>query len=593
MAQFETRWELALGAPVAALDGPFGHLQRVILSPPLRCVVALVVRYRWLPPHDIVVPVEQVAAATDAGVALAASRAELAHQPVFDAAHYLELTPSGAGAAVLRATQLGALTRATHHGRLAGLTTVLRRGEPAWSSDGRIGRVSRLLLTSSGELRQLVIHQQRSHRREVIVPIAWVHHLDARGVWIAAERAALDELPIYRSDRLIAADVAQALWDDEVVRSLDYADIDSSVCAGVVTLRGYAATPVSRARAERAARTVPGVLAVVNQIVIDGAVAGAVAQALASDARTRGENLFVQARHGVVSLRGAVGSADVSATAEACAAGVPQVRGIINAVLAPGVTITAGDLRVVQPAIGQEVYADMRIGRVAQVIIDPRLRRVTAIVVHSQLPDQATPQLRPDELTRHERLVIIPIDAVADVTDSAVLLNISGSAAAQYQELDPAHFMVPAADWLPPYPYCTADVLIGRPVETTESVSRTASSLRYAGASGVHDTPSWQQLSRGMPVQFRDQNVGTIEHIWVDSYHGGIGQIVVRLAASPHSEITVPLDQVSIVADLGAFANVDAAPLELLPAAPQARASDIVVHAERVGGEARSRSIER
>jgi hypothetical protein len=96
-----------------------------------------------------------------------------------------------------------------------------------------------------------------------------------------------------------------------------------------------------------------------------------------------------------------------------------------------------------------------------------------------------------------------------------------------------------------------------------------------------------------MPIQFRDHNVGTIEHIWVDLSHGGIGQIVVRLAVAPHNEITVPLDRISIVEDLGAFADVDAVPLELLPAARQAQASERVTHADLVGSETLSRSAER
>jgi len=84
------------------------------------------------------------------------------------------------------------------------------------------------------------------------------------------DRAALYCLPPYRPDSAIAADVDQALWSDEVIRALDIETIDVAVCDGVVILSGYATTPTSKARAERAARQVPGVPRGENQIMTNG-----------------------------------------------------------------------------------------------------------------------------------------------------------------------------------------------------------------------------------------------------------------------------------------------------------------------------------
>jgi len=139
----------------------------------------------------------------------------------------------------------------------------------------------------------------------------------------------------------------------------------------------------------------------------------------------------------------------------------------------------------------------------------------------------------------------------------------------QYDEFDSARFVAPAADWQAPYSYRTGNILIERPAEAMDRLNhRLARSLGNAGGKGMQNMPSWRQLSRGMPVQFRDGNVGTIEHILVDSYHGGIGEIVVRLAAPPHSEISVPLDLVSIIEDVGIFVDRDSIQVELLSAAP-------------------------
>jgi hypothetical protein len=76
--------------------------------------------------------------------------------------------------------------------------------------------------------------------------------------------------------------------------------IDITVRGGGVSLRGYAATPVSKARAEVAASSIAGVLRVVNQIVTDGELVAAVEQALARPAHPRTtDRRSVRARRGV------------------------------------------------------------------------------------------------------------------------------------------------------------------------------------------------------------------------------------------------------------------------------------------------------
>jgi len=566
MAQYETGLVCTIGAPVQAIDGPFGHLHAVILNSHLDRVVALVVRSGLLPPHDSIVPMEQVADATDAHILVRARRAELAHQLAFDSAHYLEFATSGAGTAALGGTQLGALAHMAHQGRL-GLTVVLRRNEPVWCSDGRAGRIRGMCLTPAGQVRSIVVDRRGRSRRAVLVPMAWVRYLDERGVWIAADRAALDRLPVYRPDHRIAADVEQALWNDEVVHALDIAEIGIAVAAGVVTLSGYAATPISKARAARAARAVPGVLGVVNQIVADSDVASAVAQALANDSRTRGQPVLVHARHGVITLSGAVASAMVHSTAEACAASVPPVRAVVNTLQAPGVAVAAADQRALQPGIGQAVHAtDAQLGRVTRVIINPRHRRVTAIVVHGRFLDPAcaTPPRWPEQMPRQERHVVIPISAVANMTDASVLLNISSSAAARYSDLDMASVTVPAQDWPAPYPYRHADVLIADCADAPSGTIWPArSDLPLADVGDPQDGANWQQLSRGMPVRFRDGGLGTIDHLWIDSYHHGRGAIVVRLAAPAHQDVVVPFDRVRAIDELGVLADMDSEQVEV------------------------------
>src|SRR5262249_44516284 len=160
-----------------------------------------------------------------------------------------------------------------------------------------------------------VIRKGRLLGRDVIVPVDWIRDIDDRVVHLATVRAALDRLPPYRSDADLAADVAGALEKDPVVRALAIDALDATVRYGVVTLRGHATTPESRARAEEVARDVPGVLRVENRIVSDDEIRAAVGEALARDPRTSGADVRIAADHGVLTLTGEVGRAEVRAAA--------------------------------------------------------------------------------------------------------------------------------------------------------------------------------------------------------------------------------------------------------------------------------------
>jgi osmotically-inducible protein OsmY len=280
---------------------------------------------------------------------------------------------------------------------------------------------------------------------------------------LALDRAAFHRLPDYRTDRAIAMDVDQALREDEMVRRLDKRSIDVAVGAGVVLLHGHATATASQTRAERAARDVRGVLKVTNQIVTDREIQLAVAQALASDERTRGYRLFVHVQRGVVSVSGGVSSTAARTAVETVAGCVPQVRAVINHVEGAEGAGATEDLRALFPDIGREVYtAETRLGCVERVIIHPRHRRVTALVVQGWMADlqRATAGSSLDPPPRRERRLVIPISAVRDVTANAVLLHISDDAAMRQADFDPAAYVQPTADWLPPYPYTHAEVLL-------------------------------------------------------------------------------------------------------------------------------------
>ena len=65
------------------------------------------------------------------------------------------------------------------------------------------------------------------------------------------------------------------------------AEVTVSAANGQITLAGIVPSSMTAAEVERAARAVPGVTGVNNQVMDDGSLARHVAEALAKDARTR------------------------------------------------------------------------------------------------------------------------------------------------------------------------------------------------------------------------------------------------------------------------------------------------------------------
>jgi len=340
----------------------------------------------------------------------------------------------------------------------------LRPGQQVFCRDGHAGHVTLLLLDPRGQVRQFVMHLGYLGH-DVIVPTDWVRESDAENVHLSVNRHALEGLSGYRPDSALAAEVDRALWNDDVLRQSDYHEINVAVSNGVVILNGYVMTGSIKARAEQAARKVPNVLGVENHLIPDEQVVIAVAQALARDARTREQRVYVSARNGFISLNGKVSSAAVRAAVEECAASVPVVRGVLNHVRAPGVARDDAEQRALQPHIGTEIYAsDSRLGQVERAIISPHNRRVTAIVAHGQFPKLAhsDPSVLPVEMLHAAREWhrVIPISAVSDVNASGVLLRISSVEAARLADFDPARFVTPGANWQLPYPYHFADVML-------------------------------------------------------------------------------------------------------------------------------------
>ncbi len=106
---------------------------------------------------------------------------------------------------------------------------------------------------------------------------------------------------------------------------------------GAVTLSGKVRSQAIKNTAEELARKVRGVSTVENRLIADTDVEVAVAQALASDARTRAgfPGILVGVVYGTAFLKGTVASAEIKKAAGEIAAKVPGVLRVSNELVAP------------------------------------------------------------------------------------------------------------------------------------------------------------------------------------------------------------------------------------------------------------------
>jgi len=301
-------------------------------------------------------------------------------------------------------------------------------------------------------------------------------------------------------DEDLAAAAVNALWANEILRRLDYGQIEVNVQAGSVQLNGHVVTRMNKARAEAAVRSVMGVLHVENRLVVDDHLGLEVARAIGADQRMTRQHVRVGVHHGFVVLSGQVGSTCVRDIAGELAAGVPQVRGVANYLQAPDAVVKSDKCAFMQPPMGREVYAtDGLLGNVERVIINPFDRTVASFAVRGRFPDPRFPGSGrfPDEIPQQDRCVVVPIQVVSCGMDGSVFLDIRRTEAAQYRECDTTDFVSPSRKWQPPYPYRWSDVRFERENASEPSRPEASNSLR-SGEKQPWPMPAAEDIQPGL-----------------------------------------------------------------------------------------------
>ena len=246
------------------------------------------------------------------------------------------------------------------------------------------------------------------------------------------------------SDDSILAEVWEAVRRYEVIRASDMGSFSISVQEGHVLLTGHVSKKYHRDLIEEIACSMPGVSAVQNKLVVDSDLTIQVAQALSKDERTRHFILPVGCAHGWVRLGGEVPRRELQIAAEEIAAQVPSVRGVLSR---PGVIGECPEIerQPIQPQIQAKVFDyNRQEGVVTQVVIQPRNRLVTHVVVSAS-------DFYNGRFMFHE--YVVPVEAMEVVDQDSVLLKRNGPPLNAFPTFEPSDYPSASLDWQPPYPY--------------------------------------------------------------------------------------------------------------------------------------------
>lgn len=236
---------------------------------------------------------------------------------------------------------------------------ILHAGSPVKQQESTVGQVDHLLIEpATGRISHLALRRGLLQREYIVVPIDHFTLANDGPVQLNPPLLALENLPHYQQpgeDRLLV-DVEEHLRDE----SHAFASVHATMIAGVLHLTGHVRSRELKHHASELARTIPGVSAVQNDILVGNRVttavptppfekptdevAAAVSYALAVDPRTEQCAIDVSHEDGVVYLRGEVKTLAEHHLAERLAADQPGVSAVKNEL-----TLHAQRLAVRQP----------------------------------------------------------------------------------------------------------------------------------------------------------------------------------------------------------------------------------------------------
>ncbi len=331
-----------IGDEVRCGDKSCGRLEKIILDPYTHRVVALVVSKGLLFRSSTVVPVSAVRR-SHPYIELDLAPDKLAELPQWEAEAYTQapegweeagpvatsdmLLPKTAGG-ILRQKALRPSVRYSVQDEAHKEGISIRRGMRVVGKDGTIGRIDHVLANSeTGEVTHLVVERGLLATR-LIVPREMIAALSEDEVKLTAgegELAALDRFRA-RDDEDILAEFRDKLAEIP----FDADSIGIEIESGIVRLSGTVADVATKRHIEAVARSVNGVVDVVNGLNAATTLQSRVMAALAADPRTDLAIIDVAVQGSVVTLVGNVDSEEVKRAAEQIAEKQEGVTEVIN-----------------------------------------------------------------------------------------------------------------------------------------------------------------------------------------------------------------------------------------------------------------------
>ncbi len=325
------------------------------------------------------------------------------------------------------------------------------------TGDQKVGRIIKFLPGIDGRIDHIAIRSLHFWGHPKILSLEFVSDVNSKGVWLSVDRGKFQGLPDYKTDTSTLNEIEMAIWNDQVLRIIDFHEIDVQVKNGVVSLNGHLSGIENEKRVESAIGSITGILGVRNHLVMDDDLLNKVAEALIPIDQVEGNHVFAKVENGVAGLSGNVVSIQARDLAEQYAANVPSIRGVINGIAAPGIVLDPEEQRFLQPTIGEKIFFhDGLFGFIRQVVINRDNRRVVGMIIQGRFPAQlgaSASTTTSDETRAPDRLVVIPVSVIRYLTSTSGFLFIDSSETTRYEDFDPANFVDPDADWIPPYPY--------------------------------------------------------------------------------------------------------------------------------------------
>lgn len=335
---------LTFGTQVYGNDQGWGKLTQVAIDPTTQHVMELVVE-QGLPffKHNRVLPFTTISAVTEDAIQLMVDGG-WDDYPEYREVAIEEPDPLASGQRLSSDGgidyQVPLIQRRLRQG-LEATRDLLSAGMTVAGTDGTIGKLDHLFVErAGGRLTHLALRRGFLQHEYIVVPVARLALGSEGQILLDTTTAAIAAMPHYqqRGEDAILVDLAQQLRAE----STAFAHVQAQMVAGVVHLTGHVPSRALQVHAEELARTIPGIGAVSNEILVGNEpaplplaepsdeVAAAVTYALTTDPRTKQSRITAVNEKGVIHLRGQVNSLAEKRLAENLAATQPGVTGVMN-----------------------------------------------------------------------------------------------------------------------------------------------------------------------------------------------------------------------------------------------------------------------